>query len=110
MRSELGKTFATRPRAEWAQRLEAQDVPYAPVHNVDEVIDDEQVRHLGTFYQVQHPKEGEVWGVNPPVFIDRERPGPMRPPPVLGEHSEQILGELGLDRDEIAKLKTAKVV
>ena len=34
----------------------------------------------------------------------------MRPPPVLGEHSEQILGELGLSRDEIAKLKAAKVV
>jgi crotonobetainyl-CoA:carnitine CoA-transferase CaiB-like acyl-CoA transferase len=110
LRSELGKIFAARPRAEWAQRLEAEDVPYAPVHNVDEVFGDEQVRHLGTFYQAQHPMEGEVWGVNPPVFIDRERPGPMRPPPVLGEHNEQILGELGLDRDEIAKLKTAKVV
>ena len=89
LRAELGKTFATRPRAEWTQRLEAEDVPYAPVHNVDEVIDDEQVRHLGTFYQQQHPKEGEIWGINPPVFIDGERPGPMRPPPVLGEHSEQ---------------------
>lgn len=110
LRGELGKTFATRPRAEWAQRLEAQDVPYAPVHNVGEVIDDDQVRHLGTFYQVQHPQEGEVWGVNPPVFIDRQRPGPMRPPPVLGEHSAQILGELGFDRDEIAELRAAKVV
>jgi formyl-CoA transferase len=110
LRDELGKTFAMRPRAEWAQRLEAQDVPYAPVHNVSEVIDDDQVRHLGTFYQVQHPQEGEVWGVNPPVFIDRERPGPMRPPPVLGEHSDQILGELGFDRDQIAELKAAKVV
>ncbi len=110
LRAELGKTFATRPRAEWTQRLESEDVPYAPVHNVDEVIDDEQVRHLGTFYQQQHPKEGEIWGINSPVFIDGKRPGPMRPPPVLGEHSEQILGELGLDRDEIAKLKAAKVV
>jgi crotonobetainyl-CoA:carnitine CoA-transferase CaiB-like acyl-CoA transferase len=110
LRAELGKTFATRPRGEWARRLEAQDVPYAPVHNVSDVIDDDQVRHLGTFYQVQHPKEGEVWGINPPVFIDGERPGPMRPPPVLGEHSKDILAELGLGAHEIAELRTAKVI
>ena len=110
LRDELAKTFATRPRAEWAQRLETQDVPYAPVHNVTEVIDDPQVRHLETFYQVQHPKEGEVWGVYPPVFIDGERPGPIEPPPVLGEHSEDILGELGLDAEQIAELKAKKVI
>lgn len=110
LRAELGKTFVTRPRAEWTQRLEAQDVPYAPVHNVNEVIEDDQVRHLGTFYQSHHPQEGEVWGINPPLFVDHARPGPMRPPPVLGEHSEQILCELGLDRDAIAQLKAAKVV
>jgi len=110
LRAELGRTFVTRPRADWTQRLEAEDVPYAPVHNVSEVVDDDQVRHLGTFYQVQHPTEGEVWGVQPPVFIDRERPGPMSPPPVLGEHSEEILAELGLGRAQIAELKAAKVV
>ena len=85
-------------------------MPYAPVHNVDEVIDDEQVRHLGTFYQQQHPTEGEIWGINSPMFIDGERISPMRPPPVLAASHKQILGELGLDRDEIAKLKAAKVV
>ncbi len=110
LRDELGKTFATRPRMEWMQRLEAQDVPYAPVHNVSEVMEDDQVRHLETFYSVQHPTEGEVWGVNPPLFIDGERPGTMRAPPALGEHSEQILGEFGMSGETIAKLKAAKVV
>ena len=111
LRTELGKTFAARPRAEWVQRLEAQDVPYAPVHSVPEVMDDPQVRHLGTFYQVNHPTEGEVWGIQPPVFFDGERPSvAASPPPVLGEHSEQILAELGLGRDAIADLKAKKVV
>lgn len=108
--TELGKTFATRPRAEWTQRLEAEDVPYAPVHNVSEVFDDPQVQHLQTFYQVQHPQEGEVWGINSPVYFDGKRPGEIHPPPVLGEHTEQILGELGLGSEQIAELKAKKVV
>ena len=86
-------------------------MPYAPVHSVPEVMDDPQVRHLETFYHVEHPTEGEVWGIQPPVFFDGRRPSAtISPPPVLGEHSEQILTELGLDREQIAELKAKKVV
>ena len=108
--AELAKTFAAKPRAEWAQRLEAQDVPYAPVHNVEEVIEDPQVKHLGTFYQIQHPQQGEVWGVYPPVRIDGERPATMTPPPVLGENVDEILAELGFGAEQCAELRANKVV
>ena len=70
---EMGKTFATRPRDEWAARLEARDVHFAPVLNVEEVPEDPQVRHLGTFYKVEHPTEGEVPGAYPPLLIDEDR-------------------------------------
>jgi crotonobetainyl-CoA:carnitine CoA-transferase CaiB-like acyl-CoA transferase len=110
LRAELAKTFATRPRAEWAQRLEGQDIPYAPVHNVEDVIEDPQVKHLQSFYQVRHPVEGEVWGVYPPLRFDGERPGAITPPPLHGEHNEEILGELGFDSSQCAQLKAGKVV
>jgi len=107
---EMGKTFATRPRDEWAARLEAQDVPFAPVLNVEEVPEDPQVRHLGTFYKVEHPTEGEVPGAYPPLLIDGERPGAITPPPTLGEHTDAILAELGFDPTQAADLKARKVV
>jgi formyl-CoA transferase len=108
--SELGRTFATRPRDEWAARLEAQDVPFAPVLNVAEVIEDPQVKHLGTFYRVAHPTEGEVPGAFPPLRVDGERPGPIAPPPTLGEHTDEILMELGFDAGGAAELKAKKIV
>jgi crotonobetainyl-CoA:carnitine CoA-transferase CaiB-like acyl-CoA transferase len=107
---ELAKTFATRPRAEWAVRLEKEDVPYAPVLKADEVFEDPQVRHLGMFRRIEHPQEGEVWVVNTPVSFDGERPVPMTPPPVLGEGTDDVLRELGLTADDIAALRKEKVI
>jgi len=107
---EMSKTFATRPRDEWAARLEAQDVPFAPVLNVEEVPEDPQVRHLGTFYKVAHPTEGEVTGAYPPLLIDGERPGAITPPPTLGQHTDEILAELGFDAAQAVELKAKKIV
>lgn len=110
LRDELAKTFFTRPRSEWTSRLEAADVPHAPVYTIPEVFDDPQVQHLNTFYRVQHPSEGEVWGIEPPILFDGQRPGKMTAPPVIGEHTDIILSELGFDVDSIRSLKREKVV
>jgi crotonobetainyl-CoA:carnitine CoA-transferase CaiB-like acyl-CoA transferase len=73
-------------------------------------LEDPQVRHLGTFYAVAHPTEGDVCGVNPPVFLDGARPGVIAPPPTLGEHTDSVRQELGLTAQEIADLRARKVV
>ncbi len=96
LKVELAKEFLQRPRAEWCRRLEAEDVPYAPIWNVPEVLADPQVRHLQTFYQMQHEKQGAVTGIQRPVLIDGER-GPNRlAAPMLGEHTAAIFAEFNL--------------
>ncbi len=96
LKAELAKEFRKHTRAEWCQRLEAQDIPYAPIWTIPEVVTDPQVAHLRTFYQMQHEKQGTITGIQRPVLIDGQR-GPNRSAaPVLGEHTAAILAEFNL--------------
>ena len=110
----LTRTFADivakRPRAHWMTVLEANDVPFAPVNNLADVLDDPQVRHLNTFYRQEHPTEGEIIAIHRPVLIDGARDERALPAPTLGEHTDAVLAELGYDESEIAKLRAASVI
>jgi crotonobetainyl-CoA:carnitine CoA-transferase CaiB-like acyl-CoA transferase len=106
----LAEAVAKKPRAEWMALLEQNDVPFAPVNTIPEVIDDPQVRHLETFRTLAHPTEGDIAAIRRPVRIDGGRDGSDLPAPTLGQHTEAVLGELGYDAGEIGKLRSAKVV
>ena len=111
---ELARVFAeivaTKPGAHWVNVLEENDVPFAPVNSIADVLDDPQVRHLRTFYRQRHPTEGESTAIHRPVLIDGARNERALPAPVLGEHTDAVLAELGYDQDEIAKLRAAAVI
>jgi crotonobetainyl-CoA:carnitine CoA-transferase CaiB-like acyl-CoA transferase len=94
LREELRPVFRARGRAEWSAILEANDVPFAPVSTLPEVVEDEQVRALGTFYEVRHPTEGVVRGIRPPVRIDGVHGNTESPAPTLGEHNERLFPSL----------------
>jgi formyl-CoA transferase len=106
----LGETVAQKPRAHWMTLFEQHDVPFAPVHNIAEVLDDPQVRYLKTFATHKHPAEGEVLTTRRPVLIDGERGDGGPPAPTLGEHTAEVLAELGYGAAEIGKLKAASVI
>ena len=106
----LAKTFLTKPRAEWMNQLEAEDVPFAPVHNIPEVIDDPQIKHLETFRTLRHPTEGDVVSIRRPVRIDGGRDGSDLPAPTLGQHTDEVLLDLGYDQSSIGKLRAASVI
>jgi formyl-CoA transferase len=106
----LAETFATKPRAEWMTQLEAEDVPFAPVHNIPEVIDDPQIKHLETFRTLRHPTEGDIVSIRRPVRIDGGRDGSDLPAPTLGQHTNEVLLELGHDQTGIGELRAASVI
>ena len=88
-----------RPRAEWIARFETRDVPFAPIQSVAEAAVDPQTAFLEAMETMIHPEQGEVKAVACPVRVDGARPRPENlAPPMLGEHTAEVLAELGSPR------------
>jgi crotonobetainyl-CoA:carnitine CoA-transferase CaiB-like acyl-CoA transferase len=88
----LGGFFARHERAEWCHRLQALDVPHAPMYDTDEVPDDPQAKHLQLFVDAPHPAEpGKRWTtVRSPVSFDGQRALEVTAPPLLGDHDAAL--------------------
>jgi len=106
LRSELAAAFGERPRAEWLAALQARDVPAGPINTVDEALQDPQVQHL----DMVQPFGDGVRLVESPLLFAASGGAPRRPPPRLGEHTDEVLGSLGLGRDHIDHLRASGVV
>ena len=97
----LAPIFLTRPRDQWCERLLEREVPHSPVYTSEEVLRNDQVRHLEMEVAAEHPAMGEFRTIRNPVSFDGERPLEVAPPPVLGEHDEEVLNRRR--RDEAAE-------
>ena len=92
---ELRPIFEKRTRAEWLQSMLAADVPAAEVLRIPEVLENEGVRQAQMFETVEHPKAGSVTLIRRAARFDGDRGAPQRPPALLGEHTDEILAEIG---------------
>ena len=90
----LGERFARRSRDAWCQRLQAEDVPHAPMYDTSEALQDPQAEHLELTASALHPVMGLFRTVRSPVSFDGERALQVRPPPMLGEHNDEIRAAL----------------
>jgi crotonobetainyl-CoA:carnitine CoA-transferase CaiB-like acyl-CoA transferase len=102
----LADVFCARPATEWARLLAAAGVPCAPVQDLASVSDDPQIVATQLIQEVDHPA-GPVRLVGSPYRVDGIRPRVRRAPPVLGQHTAEVLAALGLSAGQIEEVSPA---
>ena len=106
----LAAVMKTRTRADWLAALEAAKVPCGPINNLAEVFADPQVRARGMTTEIAHPLSKSVRLVASPMRLSATPVQYRRAPPLLGQHTSEVLRELGLATAEIDALRAAGTV
>jgi crotonobetainyl-CoA:carnitine CoA-transferase CaiB-like acyl-CoA transferase len=96
--------LAKRTVDEWVDRMIAAGIAAGPIYELDQVFDDAQVRHTGMVREVDQPGLGTVRMLGFPFAVGGKRPAVRRPAPRLGEHTREVLDELGISSSDIDRL------
>ena len=107
IRAALGPLVARHSTADLIERLRGHHIWCAPVHTIDQALADPAVRHLDPFLELEHPRAGTVKALRHPVRYGAGEPELRRLPPEVGEHSREILLELGFTDEETARIAPA---
>lgn len=105
----LDEQLIKRDKGELLAALEKEGVPSAPINNIEESLRDPQVVHRRMQFTVEHPDGMEVPQIRSP-FQFRNSDLRLAPPPTLGQHTDEVLAELGLSPEEIAGLREEQVI
>jgi crotonobetainyl-CoA:carnitine CoA-transferase CaiB-like acyl-CoA transferase len=109
-KARVEQALASATTAEWQERFERAQIAAGPVYEFDEVFTDPQVRHLGLVTEVEQPGYGTARMLAYPVRASATPAAIRRPAPLLGEHTAEVLGEIGMSREEIDRLAAAGAI
>ena len=88
--------LTAQPTQHWLDAFSAADIPAARVNDITELRDDPHLQAVGFFQKRTHPTEGDYWETQPPVIFRDESSRTIRPAPLIGEHTDEVLAEIGL--------------
>ena len=109
--AHLNEIMRRHPSAYWVELLSKAGVPCGPINTIDQTFADPQVQHLGIAKPISHPKLGPQRVVGQPIHMSRyPQPDELRPTPEQGEHTDEVLRELGYDAAAIARLRESGII
>ena len=104
LEEELERTFRLRPKADWVELLLASGIPAGPILTYPEAFEGEHGRARQMRMEIDHPIEGKVPNIGFPVKLSGTPQQVRRHPPLLGEHTAEVMAELGIGAEEQARL------
>ena len=107
---QLTEVLLSRTTAEWCERFEKEVVPHAPVHSLEALVDDPQIVANGTLVESEHPVAGRMREPRPAPRFEQTPAAISRPAPTLGQHTDEILAELGLSPERVTRLRSEGAV
>ena len=106
MKQELTELFATKTADEWMEILEPLDACAAKVKDLKEALADEHLNHRGMIIEMDHPVEGKIKSIGFPVKFSEQPYSVRMAPPTFGQHTDEILMEIGLEQAAINELRS----
>jgi crotonobetainyl-CoA:carnitine CoA-transferase CaiB-like acyl-CoA transferase len=110
LRAIIQRALLSGPAAEWEKRLSRRSVPCSAVRTVADLAADPQLEALELLTPFPHPRIHDLRLIDMPVSAGKRRGAHQYPPPMLGEHTDQILAELGIGDTRISELRDEGVI
>jgi crotonobetainyl-CoA:carnitine CoA-transferase CaiB-like acyl-CoA transferase len=110
LNAELNDALQKGSSHDWVEKLNRAGVPCGPIYNVDQVFADPQVQHLQAAAEVEHPQLGSLRVVNQPVTLSRTAASMAAATPEVGQHTDEVLRELGYSQSDIQGMRERRVV
>jgi crotonobetainyl-CoA:carnitine CoA-transferase CaiB-like acyl-CoA transferase len=108
--SHVQFAIAQHAVAYWNDALAGVGVPCAPINSIAQLLDHPHTKATGIIVEYEHQAAGRLKGIGHPVLIDGAERHAGFPPPMLGQHTDDVLGEMGLSAEAISELRRARVI
>lgn len=110
LRPPIDRVFRTATSAQWIERLNAAGVANGEVRDIGQMLNDPQLAARNMIETLMHPTIGATRVIGAPIKLSKDPASVRMPPPVLGQHTDAVLKEIGYDSETIAALRTKRVI